>query len=282
MRTRLALILASPLLMAEQCMPVPPEQDPVVASDPEAVARLEAEHGEVLTLLRDYLDHRDPDDDRVRYRVRPGTIAWDDLQALSGAIPRLERIVAVEYAGPLDEETEPFCGEGGEVTTFTLDLLVRDFPRAEGETVVVQLCRVEDEGPDVVGLTGEAELIRDQEWAARVLRRSEAEVMRLLENYEDDRGLERQRILSRWLGCPDGTAYRNDGEAHFCASGDVRHGPYVEGGLTEALVGPRRVVGQYRDGCPAGTWRQYDELGALVATTERRCEPPAPEATPQP
>lgn len=265
----LGLLLAAPLLLAEDCGPVPPENDEVVAADPDVVARLEAEHGPVLTILREYLDGRSDDDDRVRYRVRPGSVAWDDLQALRGAIPRLVEIVAVEYQGPGKAAEPTFCGEEGEVTTFTLDLLVRDFPRrVEGETVTVELCRLGEEGLDQVRLSGEAELVREPEWAARVLRRSEAEVMRLLGLYEDDRALERQRLLSRWFGCPDGTAYRHQEGAHFCAAGDTRHGPYAEGELTDTLIGQRLVEGQYEQGRKSGLWKQYDADGVLLSTTE--------------
>ncbi|MFH1463711.1 MAG: hypothetical protein ABIO70_04920 [Pseudomonadota bacterium] len=268
------LLLAAPLLLAETCVPVPPEQDEVLASDPEAVARLEAEHGPVLTMLREYLDAGDHEDTAVRYRVRPGSIAWDDLQALKGGIPRLQEIVALQYtsSGQAGDEP-PFCGEGGEITTFTLDLLLRDFPRRlEGETVTVELCRVGDDGGDQVRVSGEAELIRDPDWAARVLRRSEAEVMRMLGEYQADADVERTRILSRWLGCPDGTTFRHhqnsEENAYFCASGDTRHGPCIEGDLTDTLVGPRLVEGQYRHGMKDGLWKQYDAEGRLLSTTE--------------
>ena len=264
-----SLLLAVPLLLAEDCVPLPPEEDPVLSSDPDAVARLEAAHGPLLTMLREYMRLEDEKDTSVRYRVRPGSIAWDDLQALRGAIPRMTELVAVQYRSPGKEVDAPFCGEGGEITTFTLDLLVRDFGRRiEGETVVVELCRVEENGPDQVRLSGEAELVRDPGWAARVLRRSEAEVTRMLDDYTADRHLERQRIRSRWLGCPDGTSFSQQDGAYFCSSGDTKHGPYVEGELSETLVGLRRVEGQYLHGLKHGVWKQYGADGRLVSTTE--------------
>jgi hypothetical protein len=233
------------------------------------VARLEAEHGPLLTMLREYLRQEDDKDTSIRYRVRPGSIAWDDLEALRGAIPRMQALVALQYRGPGKDVDAPFCGEGGEVTTFTLDLLVREFPRkVEGETVVVDLCRVEENGPDQVRLSGEAELVRDPAWAARVLRRTEAEVMRMLDDYTADRHLERERILTRLLGCPDGTTYQQQGSAHFCASGETKHGPYLEGELTDTFIGLRQVEGQYLHGQKEGLWKQYGTDGRLQSSTE--------------
>jgi hypothetical protein len=86
--------------------------------------------------------------------------------------------------------------------------------------------------------------------------------------YDSDRGMARDRILGELLGCPAGTRYQHDGDAHYCASGGVKHGPYVKGELTATLVGPRLVEGAYLNGLMHGVWTQYDAEGRALSSTE--------------
>jgi hypothetical protein len=262
----LALVVASPLMVAEDCGPVPPADDPVLVGHPDVVARLEARHGPAITLLRDYYERSE--DDVTRFRIRDDSVAFDELSALQAALPRLERVVAVEYSqdgSPVD----PFCGEGGEITRFELDLITRGlFGKPVPHVVAFELCRVDDDGADMVWSdVGELE-VRDEAWVGRVLRRAEAEALRLVNAYEADRQVERIAILGRLLGCPAGTRYERSSSAHYCVSGEVKHGPYVEGELTDTLVGARQVMGAYLSGQKHGDWLQFDAEGRLLSTTE--------------
>lgn len=260
-----ALVVAAPLMMAEDCGPVPPSDDPVLAAHPEVVARLEAQHGPAITLLRDYYDRSD--DDATRFRIRDDSVAFSELEALHAALPRLERVVAVEYSQ--GNEEQPFCGEGGEITRFELDLITRGlFGKPVPHLVAFELCRTDDDGPDQVWSdVGELE-IRDEAWVARVLRRAEGEALRLVNTYEAARKVERDAILVALLGCPEGTRYERGAAVHFCVSGDLRHGPYVEGELTDTLVGVRQLEGWYLNGQKHGDWKSYDTEGRLLSTTE--------------
>jgi hypothetical protein len=262
----LSLFLAAPLLMAQECEPVPPEDDPVLAAHPEVVARLEAAHPSAITLLRDY--HARSDEDLTRFRIRDDGVAFAELEALQAALPRLERVVAVEYSHDGSPEA-PFCGEGGEITRFELDLITRGlFGKPVPHVAVFELCRVDDDGPDRLWTdSGELEL-RDEVWVARVLRRAEGEAMRLVEAYEADRRVERDAILGALLGCPPGAAYRVSGDAHYCASGELKHGPYIKGDLSETLIGPRLVEGAYHHGQMHGLWRQWDADGNQLSAVE--------------
>ncbi len=260
------LVLASPLLVAEDCGPMPPEQDEVLLAHPEVVARLEARHGPAIILLRDYLERSD--EEVSRFRIRDDGAAFAELEALRAALPRLEQVVAVEYihdGAPVD----PFCGEGGEITRFELDLITRGLlGKPLPQVAVFELCRVDSDGPDQVWFdVGELEL-RDEAWVARVLRRAEAEAVRLVDAYETDRQIERDVILSALLGCPAGTGYLNSDDAHFCQSNSVKHGPYIEGELTDTLVGQRLVEGWYVNGKKHGAWKQFDANGNLMSTIE--------------
>jgi hypothetical protein len=259
-------LLVTPLLMAEDCGPVPPGDDPVLVGHPEVVARLEARHGPAIVMLSDYLARSDGD--VTMFRIRDDGPAFDELQALRAALPRLERIVAVEYSQDGSPE-DPFCGEGGGITRFELDLITRGlFGKPLPHVVSIELCRVHEDDPDQIRADlGELEL-RDVAWVARVLRRAEGEALRMVNAYEADRQLERDVILGELLGCPAGTSYRRDDDAHYCASGETRHGPYIQGDLTDTLVGVRLVQGWYLDGEKHGDWKQHDADGRLLETVE--------------
>ncbi len=262
----LTLLAAAPLLMAQECVPVAPEQDQVLAGHAEAIARLEAEHASAITLLRDY--HERSDENVSRFRIRDDGQAHDELVALQASLPRLERIVAVEYTQD-GSPADPFCGEGGEITRFEIDLITRGaFGKPIPTVAIFELCRADSDGPDQLWYdVGELEL-RNPEWVARVLRRSEAEAMRLIEVYEADRQMERIAILGALLGCPTGTQYRHGETSHFCVSGELMHGPYIEGELTETLVGQRMLEGAYHNGQKHGLWTHYDPQGQILSTTE--------------
>jgi hypothetical protein len=260
------LALVVPVLMAEDCGPMPPEEDPVLMGHPEVVARLEAAHPAAIALLRDYYERSD--EDVTRFRIRDDGVAFAELEALQAALPRLERIVAVEYSHDGSPE-DPFCGEGGEITRFEIDMVTRGlFGKPVPHVATFELCRTEADAPDQLWVdSGELEL-RDEVWVARVLRRAEAEATRLVAAYEVDREVERNAILSELLGCPEGTHYRRGGDNHYGVSGEVKHGPHIKGDLTETLVGPRLVEGAYLNGEMHGVWKQYDEQGALLSSTE--------------
>ncbi len=265
-----SLLLLVPALLGEDCGPVPPEQDAVVSTDPDAVARLEAEHGVALDMLRDYLDSGE--DGTHRFRVRAGSAVFEDLEPLAAVVPGLERIVAATYEQPDTDQQAPWCGEGGELTRVELDLMQRKLlGRLEPVLASFELCRPDEDQPDEVRLEATPPLDMDYEdltWAARVLRRAEAEAARAVGLYQADLDLERQRILGVWLGCPQGTTYQRAADAHFCAVDGVKHGPWIKGDLTETLVGQPLLVGEYRHGKQHGHWKQYDADGNLLSTTE--------------
>ncbi len=262
----IGLLLAAPLLVAEDCGPIPPEDVAVFAGHPEVVERLEDRHGAAITLLRDYRDRSD--EDTTRFRIREGNVAFDELAALRASLPRLEQVVAVEYS-QINSPEDPFCGEGGEVTRFELELITRGLlGKPLPNLAVFELCRVSSDGPDQVWFdAGELEL-RDPAWAARVLRRAEGEAVRLVNAYEIDRQLERDTLLGELLGCPAGTGFVRDSEAAYCAAGGLKHGPYIKGELGDTLLGPRLVEGWYQSGKMHGMWKQFDADGRLLSTTE--------------
>ncbi len=262
----LILLLAAPLLLASECMPVPPEQDPVLSPHPEVVARLEAEHATAIELLRDYIEHSD--DNVSRFAIREPSSVFEQLGALQVALPRLERIVAVEYTHDANPE-EPFCGEGGEITRFEMDLVTKGFwGKPVPHVVIFELCRVDDDGEDQLWVDSGELVLRDEIWVARTLRRSEDEALRLVNVYEADRLMERDRILGELLGCPVGTAYVHRGDAHYCAAGEVKHGPYIKGELTQTLVGQRLVEGAYHHDRMHGMWKQWDADGNQLSAVE--------------
>jgi len=260
------LLAASPLLVAQDCAPVPPEQDVVLTGHPEVVARLEARHGPAIQLLRDYIDRSE--EDLTRFRIRDDGSAFGELAALRAALPRLQRIVAVEYTHDGKPE-DPFCGEGGEITRFEMDLITRSlWGKPLPHVVTFELCRVDDAGPDMLWHDAAELELRDEIWVARVLRRAEAEAIHTVNLYESDREIERNFILGELLGCPVGTGYVNSADAHYCASNEVKHGPYIKGDLTPTLVGLRLVEGAYLNGEMHGDWKQYDAEGHLLSTVE--------------
>ncbi len=262
----LILLASLPLLVAEDCGPVPPEQDPVLLGHPEVIARLEADHGPAISMLREYLERSD--EDRVAFRIRGDTFAFEEIDALRASIPRLERVVAVEYRQDGSPD-DPWCGEGAETTRFELDLVTRGILGGlQPRVAVFELCRTEDAGPDSIRSDVGELYIRDEAWVARVLRRAEAEAVRQVNRYQIDRAMARQQIQGELLGCPAGTLHEREGDTHFCASDGVKHGPWVKGDLTDTLVGPRLVEGAYHNGAMHGLWTQFDSEGRALSSTE--------------
>jgi hypothetical protein len=134
--------------------------------------------------------------------------------------------------------------------------------------VSFELCRTSADGEDMVWADTGDLYVRDEAWVARVLRRAEGEALRLVNAYEVARQLERDALLGELLGCPVGTRYTRYSDAHYCVTGDMKHGPYIKGDLSDTLIGPRLVEGAYRHGEMQGVWKQYDADGILLSSTE--------------
>ncbi len=264
MRHRLFLFAALSLaLVGWDCAPVTPEQDPLLATSPDAVARLRAEHGPVIDVV-----------ERMGNGAQFVPVPADSpyLPLLAQGVRGIRHARGVNRAAWLvPGRPLTACPDDQECTSFALEL---DHKRPFRAAAPLELSfdfvvteAQDDEHPPVLqpATSPQASLVRFD--PAVVTAGAQAYLDRVfadLAAYEADFDAERMAILADLLGCPDDTIPAYDDTACWCEDPEgERHGAYVQGDRSmPVLQGPRLMEGAYVHGRQHGTWIYRDAQGA--------------------
>ena len=281
---KLSLILMAGILLGtDTCEPQLPEEDVVLASDPEAIQRLREKHGEFLVMYTDYINGN-------LVTIPPDSAMFQRLTEIDGAIPSVVRLTGAQFNFS-DQINNAHCGENNGAITFFVDVeLRRAFGRTRPEQFVIGSCPSEDFRWISPFFRNEDPPEFDPERLSMVLNDVFAQVDAAMDDYINAFEREQHAILHRQLGCPEGTLYTHSSTinltdekrpmSHWCAHRGTRHGPYIQGHLDAMLEGIRLIEGHFQDGAKDGRWVTRDESGAVLEESwwaaGVKSEPPSP------
>ena len=266
MKIRYILPMVALLLGTDTCSPQLPESDPVLSTDPEAVAALRAGHADFLVILS-ALEAEQP------IPLLPEGPYFQQLAQISTAVPAVSSLQAATILQ--SEEDQPECGES-EHFLFSLDVeaKLRRLQRPQRQQVEVVLCYTDLEDTDApltAHLRGDLGEV-DDALLGQLLQGSLYRILADMNAYVEDFEQRQHRILSTHMGCPDGTVYDHNNtlrlssqiREHWCARNGLRHGPYAKGALSPLLDGVRLVEGHFDNGMRDGHWVHRDENGTVT------------------
>ena len=255
------------LLMGTDCSPQMPESDPVLSTDPDAVAALREAHADFLVILAAL-------ESEQNIPIRPDSPYFQPLAQVSSAIPSVSSISAAAILKI--EEAPPECTEGN-YFLFSLDVMTqkRRLQRPRSQQLEIVLCYTDINywhTPLSTHLRGEPVPAVDAARLGQLLQDSIDLILTDMDVYMEDFEHRQHRILSVHMGCPDGTVYDHNNalrisssvREHWCARDGLRHGPYIKGALSPLLDGVRLAEGHFDSGMRDGHWILRDEDGTVT------------------
>ncbi len=263
----LVFCLALPFLLAPECGPMLPEEDPLLMSDPAAVERLNRDHAEVLSVLRA------EDHEPVRFASDAQVLV--PFAGLQGMIPRVRSLDDLTYTMDVPEEQ---CPDEDDWSRFSFSLQQRHLLLFKREMQASFLASYDEPASEGQVRYRIARLVAEQEKPpyeeqplAAAMGAFMDELVAAYERYAQAFEQERIQVLARAVGCPEGTEPGEDRSAdrpdqYWCERDGLRQGPWFEGHLSKTLEGVRLAEGVYRDDKKHGDWIQRDERGALIRT----------------
>jgi len=261
--------MAAILMGTDTCEPQLPESDPVISTDPAAVAALREGHADFMVVLTAM-------ESEAPISLLPGSPYFEPLTRVDTAIPAISAISAAQIL--YHDESRPECASkdfGSLLFKLDVTTRARRLQRPRSHQLEVVFCTTGVHEADALvssHLRGELELEMDGAVLSRLFKESTSRIMSDMHAYIDDFEKQQHRLLGARLGCPDRTLYDHDkglkwdsqvGE-HWCLRDGVRHGPYIKGDLSPLLDGVRLVEGHFDSGMRDGHWISRDEGGTLT------------------